>query len=216
MHMKFYNIININKLIGNKLKIINIGDLDLFSLNHLIENIDKYNICENSLLEQISISLNKTIIKLEDEVKLLIAKLFYLKIKNLSSISIYTNIEIKSKEEFEEIIKIINNNWISSYLIIFNDKSNNIINNNSKLYKNANLNYITKKIKKSTNNKININIDVSDEIFFCLKKVFNKSLGKILDFYSKKKIISKILNYLYVSKELTLNFSLPNDDNIII
>ena len=216
MNMKFYNIININKLIGNKLKIINIGDLDLFSLNHLIENIDKYNICENSLLEQISISLNKTIIKLEDEVKLLIAKLFYLKIKNLSSISIYTNIEIKSKEEFEEIIKIINNNWISSYLIIFNDKSNNIINNNSKLYKNANLNYITKKIKKSTNNKININIDVSDEIFFCLKTVFNKSLGIILDFYSNKKIISKILNYLYVSKELTLNFSLPNDDNIII
>ena len=213
IQMKFYNIININKLVSNKLKIINIGDLDLFSLNFFIKNIDEYHFWKNSLLEQISISLNKTIIKLDDEVNLLLAKLFFIKIKNLSSISLYTNIEIKTKEEFNEIIKIINNNWIPSYLIIFNEKSNNIINNNSKLYKNSNLNYITKKVKKPINNKININIDISDEIFLCLKKLFNKGLGKTLDYYSKKKIISKILNYLYVSKELTLNLSLENNDN---
>ena len=211
--MKFYNIININKLVSNKLKIINIGDLDLFSLNFFIKNIDEYHFWKNSLLEQISISLNKTIIKLDDEVNLLLAKLFFIKIKNLSSISLYTNIEIKTKEEFKEIIKIINNNWIPSYLIIFNEKSYNIINNNSKLYKNSNLNYITKKVKKPINNKININIDITDEIFLCLKKLFIKGLGKTLDFYSKKKIISKILNYLYISKELTLNFSLQNNDN---
>ena len=216
IQMKFYNIINVNKLISNKLKIINIGDLDLFSLNHLVDNIDKYNFCKNSLLEQISISLNKTIIKLEDKIKLLIAKLFFIKIKNLSLISLYTNIEIKSKEEFEELIKIINFNWISSYMIIFNEKSNNIINNNSNLYKNANLNYITPKIKLSTNDKISTNKDISDEIFVCLKKLFNKGLGKTLDYFSKKKIISKIINYLYISKELKLNFNLPNDNNIII
>ena len=188
----------------------------MFSLNHLVDNIDKYNFCKNSLLEQISISLNKTIIKLEDKIKLLIAKLFFIKIKNLSLISLYTNIEIKSKEEFEELIKIINFNWISSYMIIFNEKSNNIINNNSNLYKNANLNYITPKIKLSTNDKISTNKDISDEIFVCLKKLFNKGLGKTLDYFSKKKIISKIINYLYISKELKLNFNLPNDNNIII
>ena len=101
-------------------------------------------------------------------------------------------------------------------MIIFNEKSNNIIRNNSLLHKNENLKYITRKIKNSTINKININIDISDEIFLYLKKIFNKDLFKYLDFYSKKKIISKILNYLYVSKELTLNFSIQDDDNIIM
>ena len=221
IQMKFYNIINIHKLINNKLKILNIGDFDIFTLKHFVFNISKYNFCKNSSLEKISISLNKTITNLDDITKLFIAKLFYIKIKNLLFINLYTNIKINNKNEFEDIINIIKDNWISSYLILFNRKSYGFINNNLKLIKKEDINYITKKNKKPNkniiiNNEINDKNDISDEIFFYLKYIFNKKYGKEIDFYSKKKIISKILKYLYATKIATFNFDFEDDKKVII
>ena len=208
LQIKFYNIINIHKLISQKLKILNIGDFDLVSLKHFVDNISKYNFCKSSSLEQISVSINKTIIKLNDEIKILIAKLFYIKIINLSLINLYTNIEINKKEEFEEILGIICDNWISSYLFILNDKSKNIIENYLKKY--IYLSYITRRIKtKNKDNIIYIDSEITDKIFLYLKIMFNKKCKK-LDFLSKKKIISKILKFLYISARPTYNFFIEN------
>ena len=210
IQMKLYNIINIHKLISERLKILNIGDFDLFSLKIFVENITNYNFCKISSLEEIGISLNKTIFKLDEDVKLIIAKLFNIKILNLSSINLYSNIEINKNEEFKEIISLLNNNWTPSYLFLINDKSNNIINNNSKLIKTVN--YITRKTNNKNKKNENENqLDNTNEIFRCLKLLLNKGNGLKLDFFSKKNIISKILRYLYVSKPATISFKLEKD-----
>lgn len=204
LQIKFYNIINIHKLISQKLKILNIGDFDLVSLNYFVDNISKYDFCKNSFLEQISISINKSIIKLDDEIKILIAKVFSIKITNLKIINLYTNIEIRKNEEFEDILRIMSDNWISSYLFILNDKSKDIIENYLK--NNIQLSYITKRTKMKNKNNIKlIESKITDEIFLYLKKIFDKNCKK-LDFLSKKKIISSILKFLYLSANATYKF----------
>ena len=208
--IKLYNISNIHKLLSERLKIINIGDFDLFSLKIFIENLTKYNFCQISSLEHIGISLNKTIIHLDEDIKLIFAKLFNIKIKNLSSINLFSNIEINKNEEFEEIINLLNDNWIPSYLLLFDDKSKNIINNNSQLLKTVN--YIANKIKKNNKNKKTENIDNAGQILRCLRLLFNKKNDVILDFYSKKKIISNILKYLYICKPVNITFNLEKDN----
>ena len=208
LQIKLYNISNIHKLLSEKLKIINIGDFDIFSLKIFVDNLTQYNFCKISSLEHIGISLNQTIIHLDEELKLILAKLFNIKIKNLSSINLFSNIDINENEEFEEIINLLNDNWIPTYLILLNDKYNNIINKNSQLLEQVK--YISNKIKRNNNkNKSNENNNNSDAIFRCLKLIFNKRNG--FDFYSKKKIISKILKYLYICKPVNISFDLEKD-----
>ena len=102
LQIKFYNIINIHKLISEKLEILKIGDLDLFSFKCLINNITKYKFCKNSNLNSISISLNRTIRVVNDDLKILLAKLFNIRIKNLLNINLFTNIEIYNQNEFKK------------------------------------------------------------------------------------------------------------------
>ena len=219
IQIKFFNIVNVHKLINNKLKILNIGDFDLFSLKHFIPNITKYSFCNNCSLEKISISINKSIINLNDELKLCIAQLFNIKINTLSSLSLYTNIEIKTIEEFQEFLSLINDNWISSYLILFNYKSYPIINNNLKLIKN--INYIKEQNIKMQNiqNGGDANTDRvcerSGEVFRYLKSLFSKNnSSKHFDFYMRKKIIANILKFLYKSKIATIDFNIKKDSKI--
>ena len=219
--MTLYNVMNIHKLIGNNLKILNIGDFDIFSLRHFVFNITQYNFCKNSSLEQISISLNKIIKKFDDIIKVLIAKLFYIKIRNLLSINIYTNIEINNKKDFQDILTLIKDNWVSTYLIIFNPKSYIFINNSLKEAEISDINYLAYKNRLSNiNNKDGLKIvdynNISDEIFFYLKYIINKNYGSNVDYFSKKKIISNILKYIYSSKNATLRFNFEEDKKIII
>jgi hypothetical protein len=74
IQMKFFNIKNIHKLVNKNIKILNLGDFDLFTLNHFLEEINKQSFTENSSLEKITISLNKLIIDLNDDIKLSMAK----------------------------------------------------------------------------------------------------------------------------------------------
>ena len=217
IQIKLFNIVNVHKLINNKLKILNIGDFDLFSLKHFIPNITKYSFCNNCSLEKISISINKSIINLNDELKLYIAQLFNIKINSLSLINLYTNIEIKKIEEFQEFINLINDNWISSYLIIFNYKSYPIINNSLKLIKN--INYINEQNVKKENIKneseANRVCAGSGEVFRYLKILFDKNISsKHFDFYVRKKIIANILKFIYISKIATINFNIKKDNKI--
>ena len=206
LQIKFYNMVNIHKLINEKLQILKIGDFDLFSLKYFVENITKYEFCKNSHLKVISISLNKMILYIDDEMQLVLAKLFYIKIQNLSSINLYTNIEVKNEKVSKQIISLLEDNWISSYKITFNLNSIYIRKNKLKLIKN--IKYIISK----KNNKIeekNNETDISGKIFLCLNNLFNKNYdAKILDFYKKKKIISNILKFLYISKTPSISFSL--------
>lgn len=213
LQIKLYNIINIHKLVTNNLKIIKIGELDLFSFNNLVENITKYNFCKNCNLEEISISLNKIIMKIDNEIKIIIAKLFNIYMKSLKSINLYTNFIITIKE-FKDIINLLENNWIPSYRIIFNNQSNEIIKDNKQLLNK--IEYIMRIIyekhyNENKNDKKKINSDIIDDIVMYLKILFNKRFGKSMDFLMKKKIISKILRYICISKETIIQFNLDVD-----
>ena len=209
IQIKFYNIVNIHKIISEKLEILKIGDLDLISLKYLINNITKYKFRRNSNLNSISISLNKTIKEVNDEMKLILAKLFNIKIRTLSTINLFTNIEIYNEKDFKTIIWLLEDNWISSYRIIFNKNSNIIINENKNLIKDIeSIIPIYKTIQIKNNNNDNSE-DISEEIQLYLNAIFNKKYGsKFFDFFTKKKLISKILRYIYISKKTTISFDI--------
>ena len=211
IQIKFYNIINIHKLISEKLEILKIGDLDFLSFKCLVNNITKYKFCKNSNLNSISISLNRTIREVNDEMKLILAKLFNIKIRNLSNMNLFTNFEIYKQRDFKEIISLLEDNWISSYMIIFNKNSNSIINENKNLIKG--IEYIIPKYKVIQNNNNDNAEDFNVKIQLYLKAIFNKKYGsKYLDFVTNKKLISKILKYIYISKETTISFKLQNKE----
>ena len=217
IQMKFFNIKSIHKLINKNIKILNLGDFDLFTLNNFLEEINKQSFTENSSLEKLTINLNKLLIDLNDDIKLSMAKLFNIKIKDLSIINLYTNIDVKNIDEFKQILDLIKDNWIPSYLILFNSKSYNIINNNLKITKN--IEYITENQPKTKNNA---NIDDNEKIlvkredaFKFLNKAFDsRSYLRSLDFYNRKAIIANIFKYLYVCKKIIINFNIPKDKNI--
>jgi hypothetical protein len=114
-------------------------------------------------------------------------------------------------------LDLIKDNWIPSYLILFNSKSYNIINNNLKLTKN--IEYITENQSKKRNNA---NIDDNEkvlvrreEVFRLLNKAFdNRSYLRSLDYYNRKAIIANILKYLYVCKQVIINFNMVKDKSI--
>lgn len=211
IQIKFYNIMNIHKLISEKLEILKIGDLDLISLKCLVKNITKYKFCKNSNLSSISISLNRTIREVNDEIKLILAILFNIKIRNLSSINLFTNFEIYNQKDFKELISLLEDNWISTYIIIFNKNSNFIINDNKCLIKD--IKYIIPTQKSIQNDNKDNTEDISEKIQLYLNFIFSKKYGSnSFDFFTKKKLISKILKYIYISKEPTISFDLQKKE----
>ena len=186
LQMQFYKIVNMYIFISPKLKILNIGDLDFISFKSLCNNICSYNFNRNSSLERLSIGLIKTITNFTFDLKVLFEKLFRIKIKNFISLNIFTYIEFTDKYQYLYLLKILNNNWISEYTIIFNNrKSQLIINENQneikkiyylvshnleeKLLEDEELIKIKKNPKSDVLQYINKNLDKYDESYWYLK-----------------------------------------------
>ena len=218
IQMKFYNITSIHKLISEKLQILKIGDFDIFTLKYFTNNITKYKFCKNSNLKEISISINRTINYMNIELKSILLKLFNIKIKNLSSINLYTNFELYNKKDFKGIVTIIEDNWISSYIITFNKDSEYIINENINLIENIKyfIQNNSKIIENNNKNNIKINkIDKNEIIYLILNIIFGSKFGNVfLDFYNKKKIISKILKFLFLTNKPTISFNLEKNKQL--
>ena len=128
---------------------------------------------------------------------------------------------MNNKKDFQDIITLIKDNWVSSYMIIFNPKSYIFINDSLKEEKISDVYYMAYKNKLSNiNNKDGLKMvdckNISDEIFFYLKYIINKNYGSNVDYFSKKKIISNILKYIYSSKNATFRFNFEEDKKIII
>ena len=215
IRLKFYYIKNIYKFIPEKLRILNIGDFDIFSLKFFVNNITDYKFIKHSSLQQLSIKLNDTIIKFSDELQLIIAKLFNINIQNLL-LYFYTNVQI-NLNEFQEIINLLQNNWIFNYVLSFNYNSNEVIKNNYLLTKE--LKYIIPKEPKISRsvNIVDYKEDANDNeqkqlasfsyINFFLRNLINKANNsKEIDFYLYKKICSNIFIYLYIAGIPIINF----------
>ena len=224
LQMQFYKIENINNFITTKLKILNIGDLDMPTLKLLSDNISSYDFNKKSSLEKLSIGLINAITEFNIDVKLIFEKLFNIKIKNLVSLNIFTNIYIRNKFQYIYLLRILNYNWISEYKIIFNRCSHEILNENKlKLQK---LNFLVphnlegqllidedllKINQKNFVENIDKNLDTYDEAYWCLKHVFDKVHTDILTNNERtKKIIFDILKYIYFIKAPKIIHSFNN------
>ena len=214
IHFQFYHIIDFNNFINTKLKILNIGDLDIDTFKILCNNILSKSFNRNSCLEKLSIGLLKSIIDFDIELKFLLRKLFHIKIRNLVSLNLYSNILISDEIEYNILLKILDNNWISEYTIYLNNKSEKYMKTFSQDIKKLKF-FIphnlegklleTEDIMRMQSNplvlKIDKNEDFYDESFWCLKHIFEKVHTDVFKSEQRTKdIIMGILKYLYFLK----------------
>ena len=214
LHFQFYQISNINNFINTRLEILNIGDLDLDTFKILCDNIcaPRFNI--NSSLEKLSIGLLNSITNFNREMKILLRRLFNIKIRNFISLSLYTNLIINDDVDYDYFIQIINNNWISQYIFLFNNKSDEMM---QKLNQNVNslIFYVphnlegklleTEDVMKLQNNPITLEVDnnkdLYDDAYWYLKYLFEfVYVDKLKNDKRIKNMIMGILKYLYFVK----------------
>ena len=214
IHFQFYHIKDINNFINTKLIILNIGDLDIYTFKILCNNILSKDFNTNSCLENLSIGLLKSITDFDIELKFLLRKLFHIKIKNLISLSLYSNICISDEIEYNILLKMLDNNWISEYTIYLNNNSEKYMKNFSQDIKKLRF-FIShnlegkllesEDIMKLQNNPLTLEIDKNkdryDESFWCLKYIFEKvHVDEFKSEQRNKDIIMGILKYLYFLK----------------
>ena len=214
LHFKFYNIRNTHKFISQNLVILNIGDFDIISFQYFVNNITQFKFIKNTSLQQISIKLNRTIIKFNDDIKLTMAKLFNINITHLL-ICLYTNIKI-NLDEYQEIINLLQDNLMHSYNLSFNTNSEQLIKDN---YHQTNKLICIVPKEAGYSKMINVldSLDGTKEkqtaefpdINYCLNYKINKIIHNNniqIDFYKQKKIISNILKYLFITNKPNVNF----------
>jgi hypothetical protein len=225
LQAQFYKIEYINNFVNANLKILNIGDLDIYTLKMLSEYICTDDFNRSSSLESLSIGLSGALTYFNTDLKIIFEKLFRIKIQNLTKLNIYTNIFISDKFQYFYLLKILDCNWISEYNITFNFNSKNLLfENKNKL---NDLQFLVPhhlegkllvdedlvKIKdKSFIEKIDKNEDMLDEAYWCLKHIFDHvHVDKITNGERTKFIIYNILKYIYFIKPPKVNhFSIKN------
>ena len=227
LHLQLFIIKNIKNLITERLKILNIGDCDIFTFKELTKFLTSYNFSKKSSLEQLSISLLNSIIEYTNEINNIFCKLFSIKIKQLISLNIYTNIYINNEKYFE-LIDIFKNNWISKYRFIFNPKSEIDINYLNKI-KNNNLFYLVSHSLESKllsneelvlknkifNNKNSIEWDKEDSLYWIMWQIFyNKNRNKIKEKKIKKTTLKdnifNTLKYFYFYEKVEIIHTLDS------
>ena len=214
IQIQFYEVINIKNLISTRLTKLNIGDLDLITFKNLVEYLISYKFCGKSILENLGIGLNKTITKFNIDLKLLLRILFNIKLPNLIQLNLYTNIIIDEKN-YNFLINILKDNWISSYTLTFNPKSNEIINKYTNMENEIKFFVSQKLSKKLFNNdeKTKTFNNNNDMIYWYLKYLFNnKYYNSSSNFISKKNCVSSILKYLYLEKNIKVIHNLEDSE----
>ena len=207
---QFYKINYIKNIISTNLIKLSLGDLDLDTFNNLVDYITLYEFSSKSSLRYLNIKLMNKITDFNKDIKFLFQKLFYIKIKNLLELQLFSNIIIKNSFNYLYLIKLLKYNWIPSYIITFNkslfqnkldkDTENipflifpSIAKNSSDVFE-----VINEKIGK----KLGIN---DNELFWILKYIFFcKYSWYNLNFLEVKYIIFNIAQFLYPTSHATL------------
>ena len=214
IQIQFYEIINIKNLITTRLTKLNIGDLDLTTFKNFVSYLILFKFCSKSILENLGIGLNKSITEFSTELKFLLRELFNIKIQSLIQLNIYTNVIINEKN-YNYLINILKDNWISSYVLIFNPKSNDILNKYKNMKNEINFFVSPKLAKKLINSteKIKSINDNNDIIYWYLKYLFSyKYYNSSSNFITKKNCINSILKYLYIEKNIKIAYNLEENE----
>ena len=219
LHFQFYQISNIKNFISTRLEILSIGDLDLKTFKSLCDIICTPYFNINSSLTKLSIGLLNNLVDFNTEMKFLLRRIFNIKIRNFISLSLYTNLLIEDELDYDYFIQILNNNWISEYTIILNNKSKeNMIKfteDAKKLVFYVPHNLETELLKPndiipfqnhSMYLEIDKNKDYYDDSYWYLKYLFEHVFtDKMKNEKRTKNMIMGILKYLYFIKTPTIN-----------
>ena len=222
IQFKFYNMSYLKNLISPNLTILRIGDLDLISFDKLVNYLTSYNFSSKSALTNLNLKLLSIITSFNTEIKNILRKLFDIKIKCLLELKLYTNIIIENKANCAYLIKILNNNWIPSYTITFNEneKTQELIHYffgkevffiasdliGSIIYKTNE----EKEKCKSQNQKSKR--DESEDIFWMLNYIFKCNyLEHSLSFFEIKNLIFTITKYLYSTSNVKLSHKIEDE-----
>ena len=210
-----YKIPHIKNIISRNLINLSIGDLDLTTLESIVNYFHSYTFANGSLLRKLNIKLLKNIDCLSPKLKIILRSLFNIKLKNLKKLCLYTNIIIKSQKECSYLIKILKDNWISSYTLIVNEASKKILKDN--LSKNIITflvphNLENELIGEKNNNK-NVWTNSDDVVYWYLKYKFNNLHYYISrNFKAHKYYIYNILKYLYFIKRINIFYDIQSSE----
>lgn len=219
LHLQLYEIKNITNMISNNLQILNIGDCDIKTFNHLTNFLSSYEFCKVSQLSKISISLLQNITNYNSKIKKIFYKIFAIKIKQLEEINIYTNLFIEDKDKYLNLLTVFENNWISKCRLTLNKRAEHIF----QIYeqeKNNKFIYLIPHCLEDKlllpeeiviRNNLYLSFDKEDDIYWILKNVFYKKFGKKRDFSKyliNKKIIFNILKFSYFNKPVEIEHQL--------
>ena len=203
IQMKFFEFESINCFITNKLRIINIGNLDLKTFEYLSNSICSYKFNTTSCLEELSIGLSELVTEFSPALKNILCKLFNIKIKNLTSLTLLTNLDLSSKNEYSNLLELLNYNWISNYVITFSGgEEKNTDESMSKLRYMVPSNLGTKLLDKKSLKKIEDHKDKEDSAFWYLRYLMRTK--KV-----NKKMIFDILKYINIVKSPKLSHYYP-------
>ena len=127
LQFQFYKISYIQNLISTNLFTLNIGDLDIYTFDKLIQYLTCYDFSINSNLSHLSIKLLGMFTNFNIQMKLLLQRLFNISLRNLLELKLFTNLIIDKKANYLFFLKLLQNNSIPSYLITLNKKSKKTI-----------------------------------------------------------------------------------------
>ena len=221
LHIQFtiYKVPNIKNVISKNLLCLSIGDLDIPTFESIVNYLNSYKFAISSLLRKIKIKLLNNIENLSPKLKVILPALFNVKLKNLKKLNLYTNIILINQKEYSFFVKILKDNWISSYTLIFNKLSQEYFNKYSKSNKITYLvphNLENEIIGPDKANNKNISTNPDDSAYWILKYLFNNRHFYISNnFRAKKYYIYNILKYLYFVKktEIIYDIKTSEEDN---
>ena len=175
LKLKFYNC-NLNNLINNKLKILNLGDLDIHTFNNFLDLYKSKNIFSN--LISIKISLNNTFINYEDN-KENINEFLKISHELLKEKMLLTQMKLNNKKNMLELINIVYFETSEKYILVTINKLNEHIFINTESIISLKIKRTLKTILKVINNKKYIKLN-KKTIFLNIKKFLNIPKNKII------------------------------------
>ena len=217
IQFQFYRISNLKNIIGRNLITLNLGDLDLYTFDNLIQYLSSYDFSINTNLSHISIKLLRIITNFNIQMKLMLQRLFSINLKNLLELKLCTNLIIDKKANYLFFLKLLHNNWIHSYIITLNQKSKLTVGYFNLFKRNKILFLVSETIQnmvfQDTFSLIRQHNFFSTEIYWIIKRYLLKkqkeddiSVGK----FGMQSIIFTILKYLFLTSTVKLEHQYYN------
>ena len=175
LKLKFYKC-NLNNLINERIKILNLGDLDIYTFNNFLDLYKNKKIFSN--LISIKITLNNSVINYEDN-KNNINEFLKISHKNLKEKMLLTQMKVNNKNNMLELINIVYYKTNEKYILISINKLNEPYFIMAESIIRFNIKKILQTILKIINNKKYIKLN-DKKIFLNIKKFLDRPKNKVI------------------------------------